>query len=89
MTDVGIVWGSEEQAQPVIINDGTVYVHKDIKRVERNSERDGDMRRLDDESPLYEYHEYLYTMEEYIYEMTKQNQEIVNRLEELEVTVSK
>ncbi len=78
MTDVGIVWGSEEQAQPVIINDGTVYVHKDIKRVER-----------DDDAVLYEYHEYLYTMEEYIYEMTKQNQDIMNAIAELRDMIAK
>lgn len=59
MINVGIVYGSEAQAKPLIVNIDTVYVHSDIKKV----------KKLPDGTPaegIYKYNEIQYTKDEYI-----------------------
>ncbi len=51
MKDMGIVRGSEEQAKELIVGFDTVYVHKNIKKLE-----DG----------IYQYEEIQYDKDEYI-----------------------
>jgi hypothetical protein len=51
MKDMGIVQGSAEQAQPLIIGKDTVYVHTVI---------------VQGEDGLYQYHEIQYDKDEYI-----------------------
>ena len=60
MKDIGIVRGSAAQAEPLIIGKDTVYVHSNIKPVE-------------DEEGLFEYHEIQYEKDEYIKLMTEQS----------------
>jgi len=60
MKDMGIVRGSAAQAVPLIIGKDTVYVHSNIKPVE-------------DEEGLFEYHEIQYEKDEYIKLMTEQS----------------
>lgn len=52
MKDFGIVRGSKAQAMPIVVNIDTVYIHSDIRKV-------------DDESEIYEYQETQYTLREY------------------------
>lgn len=60
MKDMGIVRGSQTQAQPLVIGKDTVYVHTYIKELE-----DG----------MYEYNEVQYEKDEYIKHMATKNQE--------------
>lgn len=55
MIDIGTVYGSKEQAKPLIVNVDTVYVHTDIK--ETTDEYGNEM---------YQYHEIQYGKDEYI-----------------------
>jgi len=62
MRDMGIVQGSAAQAKPLIVNIDTVYIHTDI-------------RLIDAEFGLYEYHEIQYDKDEYIQMMAESLQE--------------
>lgn len=64
MKDVGIVHGSEAQAKDIIISADTVYVHSDIKKVEKKDEKDPD---------VWEYHEVQYGKDEYIELIAEKN----------------
>lgn len=64
MKDVGIVQGSEAQAKDIIISADTVYVHSDIKKVEKKDEKDPD---------VWEYHEVQYGKDEYIELIAEKN----------------
>lgn len=59
------VYGSSEQAKPLIVNIDTVYVHKNIVKVEQDSEG----KSVED---LYKYEEWQYTYPEYIQIMAEQ-----------------
>lgn len=69
MRDMGIVQGSAAQAKSLIVNVDTVYVHTDI-------------RLIDAEFELYEYHEIQYSKDEYIQMMAESlqsaNQQIID-----------
>ena len=60
MMDMGIVQGSAAMAKPLVIGKDTVYVHTNIKPVE-------------DEEGLFEYHEIQYEKDEYIKLMAEQS----------------
>lgn len=66
MVDVGIVTGSKEQAQPLIVGKNLVYVHKDITLLPPNE---------DDAhgGETYQYHEYQYSKDEYIKMLAESN----------------
>ena len=59
MKVIGKVQGTLEQAQPLIVNVDTVYVHTNIKKLEK----DHSGNPVDN---LYEYDEVQYTLSEYI-----------------------
>jgi len=59
MKDMGIIQGSAAQAVPLIIGKDTVYVHSNIKPVEG-------------EEGLFQYHEVQYEKDEYISLLDKQ-----------------
>lgn len=67
---MGIVRGSAAQAEPLIIGKDTVYVHSNIKPVE-------------DEEGLFEYHEIQYEKDEYIKLMAEQNETLMETLDAL------
>ena len=67
MKDVGIVHGSEVQAKDIIISADTVYVHSDIKKVEKKDEKDPD---------VWEYHEVQYGKDEYIELIAEKNTQL-------------
>ena len=70
MKDMGIIQGSAAQAVPLIIGKDTVYVHSNIKPVE-------------DEEGLFEYHEIQYEKDEYIKLMAEQNKTFLETLDTL------
>ncbi len=55
MKRIGIVQGSKEQAKERIIGKDTVYIHKNIKKIEN-----------EDGAEMYEYEEIQYDKDEYI-----------------------
>lgn len=73
MRDCGIVQGSKEQAQSLIINKDTVYVHTDITQV--TTDLDGNVT-----DNLYQYHEYQYDLMEYIMKESNVMQSALNGL---------
>ena len=75
MKDLGIRQGSGTQAKTVVYCGDTVYVHTDIKRVEKVG---GEA--VDD---LYSYHEYQYGVEEYIETIGNENASMKQQLEEV------
>ena len=60
MVDMGIVHGSKEAAQPLVIGKTTVYVHTDIQKIENTDEQGNFME------DMYSYHEIQYDKDEYI-----------------------
>ena len=81
MKEIGLVQGSEAQAKPLIINGDIVYVHKDIKKVEREDMHGNIIT-------FYEYYEYLYTRDEYLQVITQQNEEMMLAIAELGTLVA-
>ena len=80
MKYVGLVQGSEAQAKPIIINGDIVYIHKDIKKVQREDEIGVHEH--------YEYYEYLYDRDEYLQILTQQNEEMMVAIAELGTMVA-
>lgn len=69
MKNMGIVQGSLEQAQALIIGTDTVYVHTNIEPVTQDNEG----------TPiegLYQYNEIQYEKDEYIKMMSEKNEEL-------------
>lgn len=77
MRDVGIVYGSKEAAQPLIISKDTVYVHTDIEEVfvEEIGFRG------------YKYHEIQYDKDEYIQLMSEKSNSLANQLQEVQTSL--
>ena len=75
MKDMGIVRGSAAQAEPLIIGKDTVYVHSNIKPVEN-------------EEGLFEYHEIQYEKDEYIKLIAEQSNLQDNYLLDIEYRLS-
>lgn len=73
MKDLGIVQGSKEQAQPLIVGTDTVYVHTDIEKVEQTEEN-----AVND---LYSYHEIQYSKDEYIKIISEKNASLESQIE--------
>lgn len=80
MINKGTVRGSADQAVPVIIGTDTVYVHKNIHKVDEVDEQ-GNPR--DD----YEYEEIQYTHPEFIQLQMEEQKELENELENAQLAV--
>lgn len=81
MKIIGIMQGSVEQAQPLVIGYDTVYVHTDIREIAEdiNGEK---------VEGLYEYHEIQYDKDEYfklISEKTDEMEILSAKVKELEL----
>lgn len=79
MKNVGIVQGSEAQAKDIIISADTVYVHSDIKKVEKKDEKDPDM---------WEYHEVQYGKDEYIELIAEKNKELEKQVTDTQLALT-
>lgn len=73
MKDMGIVRGSEEQAKELIVGFDTVYVHKNIKKLE-----DG----------IYQYEEIQYDKDEYIELMAKTNKTLEKQVTDTQLALT-
>ena len=79
MKDVGIVQGSKAQAKDIIISADTVYVHSDIKKVEKKDEKDPD---------VWEYHEIQYGKDEYIKLMAEKNTSLEKQVTDTQLALT-
>lgn len=79
MKDVGIVQGSEAQAKDIIISVDTVYVHSDIKKVQKKDEKDPD---------VWEYHEIQYDKDEYIKIMAEKNKALEKQVTDTQLALT-
>lgn len=70
MKNYGTVYGSPEQAKPLVIGKDTVYVHSDIKKMD-----------TEDGLELFSYTEVQYGKDEYIELMAKKNQALKEQVE--------
>lgn len=68
MKEIGTVYGSYEQAKPIVVNIDTVYIHSDIEKIE-----EGNLK------GLYKYNELQYNKDEYI-QLMANKQEIFKDL---------
>lgn len=79
MKDVGIVQGSEAQAKDIIISVDTVYVHSDIKKVQKKDEKDPD---------VWEYHEVQYGKDEYIELIAEKNKTLEKQVTDTQLALT-
>ena len=79
MKEIKNVQGSETQAQPLIINKTTVYVHSNISQA---TDEDGNV--IDD---LYVYDEIQYTKDEYIKLMSDKNETLEKEVTETQLAL--
>lgn len=79
MKDVGIVQGSEAQAKDIIISADTVYVHSDIKKVQKKDEKDPD---------VWEYHEVQYGKDEYIELIAEKNKALEKQVTDTQLALT-
>lgn len=78
MINIGIVHGDAEQARPLVVGKDTVYVHTDIKPVEKDGKVvDG----------LFSYNEVQYDKDEYLELMAKQNEQLANDLIDVQLAL--
>lgn len=80
MKDMGIRYGSKEQAVPLIIGKDTVYEHTEIEQVFE----DQDGNSVDD---LFKYHEIQYDKDEYIKIITERNANIESQLTDVQLAL--
>lgn len=73
MKNMGVVKGSEEQAKELIVGFDTVYVHKNIKKLEN-----GD----------YQYEEVQYDKDEYIELMAKINKTLEKQVTDTQLALT-
>lgn len=81
MKDIGIVYGSKEQAVPLVIGTDTVYEHTDIEAITETDERTGRTREV------YKYHEIQYTKDEFIMKQTVQNEQLQNQITDTQLAL--
>lgn len=74
MRDVGIVRGSVEQAQPVVVSKDLVYIHTNIKEIKTVDEH------TEEERIEYEYNEIQYDKDEYIQKLIADNNELQQQI---------
>lgn len=80
MKDMGIVYGSAEQAVPLVIGYDTVYVHTDIEPI--TEDRDG--------NPVegqFRYHEIQYPKDDYIRMMAEDNAALGEQITDLQMAL--
>lgn len=73
MKNMGVVKGSEEQAKELIVGFDTVYVHKNIKKLE-----DGD----------YQYEEVQYDKDEYIELIAEKNKTLEKQVTDTQLALT-
>ena len=80
MKEIKNVQGSTEQAQPLIVNKDTVYVHTNIVQA---TDEDGNVV-----DGLYVYDEVQYTKDEYIQIMAEKNETLERDLTDTQIAIA-
>ena len=80
MKEIKNVQGSTEQAQPLIVNKDTVYVHTNIVQA---TDEDGNVV-----DGLYVYDEVQYTKDEYIKLMAEKNETLERDLTDTQLAIA-
>lgn len=80
MKEIKNVQGSSEQAQPLIVNKDTVYVHTNIVQA---TDEDGNVV-----DGLYVYDEVQYTKDEYIKLMAEKNETLERDLTDTQLAIA-
>lgn len=80
MINLGVVFGSKDQAKPLIVGKDTVYVHTDIIKVGKDSNG----KTLNN---LYQYVEIQYTKDEYIQLISEKNAKLNEQFTELQLAL--
>ena len=80
MKEIKNVQGSSQQAQPLIVNKDTVYVHTNIVQA-----KDADGNIIDD---LYVYDEVQYTKDEYIQIIAEKNETLERDLTDTQLAIA-
>ena len=80
MKEIKNVQGSTEQAQPLIVNKDTVYVHTNIVQA---TDEDGNIV-----DGLYVYDEVQYTKDEYIQIMAEKNETLERDLTDTQLAIA-
>lgn len=80
MKEIKNVQGSSQQAQPLIVNKDTVYVHTNIVQA---TDEDGNV--IDN---LYVYDEVQYTKDEYIQIMAEKNETLERDLTDTQLAIA-
>ena len=80
MKEIKNVQGSSQQAQPLIVNKDTVYVHTNIVQV---TDEDGNVV-----DGLYVYDEVQYTKDEYIQIMAEKNETLERDLTDTQLAIA-
>lgn len=80
MKDMGIVFGSAEQAVPLVIGKDTVYVHSDIQQI--LEDKDGKPV-----TNLFQYHEIQYDKDEYIKLLSEKNDSLEQQLTDTQLAL--
>lgn len=89
MKDFGLVRGSKEASQPLIVGKNIVYVHTNIRQLTKEELR----REFPDDENLqeieeYEYNEVQYTKDEYIKMQAELNQSNQDQITELQLALT-
>ena len=79
MKEIKNVQGSSQQAQPLIVNKDTVYVHTNIVQA---TDEDGNVV-----DGLYVYDEVQYTKDEYIQIMAEKNSQLEQEITETQMAL--
>ena len=80
MKEIKNVQGSLQQAQPLIVNKDTVYVHSNIVQ---STDKDGNVV-----DGLYVYDEVQYTKDEYIQIMAEKNETLERDLTDTQLAIA-
>lgn len=72
MKNVGIVYGNNEQAVPLVISHDTVYIHTEIEQIDEG---------------LFRYYEVQYTKDEYIRLMAEKNEILEEQVTDLQMAL--
>lgn len=81
MKEIKNVYGSAQQAKPLIITSDTVYIHTDIQRVTIDAE-------IDNPPELYQYNEIQYEKDEFLELIVNKNQELEDQITDTQLALT-
>lgn len=83
MKEIKNVYGSAQQAKPLIITSDTVYIHTDIQRVTIEATAE-----MDNPPELYQYNEIQYEKDEFLELIVNKNQELEDQITDTQLALT-